>query len=73
MTATQNGDTMTKDNGHKKYKLQLVWKNIALIVGLHVMAVYGYYLFLTQAKSQTLLFFLFTYVTSAWGLQVLNN
>lgn len=71
MTAIRGADTPKKErNGHQKHKIELVWRNVVLIVALHLMAVYGYYLFLTEAKTATLLFFLFTYVTSAWGLQV---
>lgn len=40
----------------KKYKIELVWRNILLMGALHLGSVYGAYLFLFSAKWQTILF-----------------
>lgn len=41
----------------EKYQLRLVWRNIAVFVYLHAIALYGIYLMLTSAKI----------LTSLWG------
>lgn len=37
----------------KPYKLQIVWRNVVLMLSLHIAAVYGFVLFFTSAKWQT--------------------
>lgn len=40
----------------KRYRSQIVWKNVGYIVYFHLAAVYGLYLALTSAKLPTILF-----------------
>ena len=39
------------------YKLQFVWRNIALMAYLHIISMYGLYLFATKVS----------WLTAAWG------
>lgn len=54
----------------QKRELQIVWKNVAIFSYLHIAAVYGAYLFFTQAKWATCVFgkyiFLFTSSFNCW-------
>lgn len=40
----------------KKFKAQIVWKNVAYLGYFHLAALYGLYLALTSAKLATILF-----------------
>lgn len=57
-----NGNVKTHQmtNGHSKgqqeYKLQIVWRNVAIFVFLHAGALYGLYLAITSAKLVTTIF-----------------
>lgn len=52
----------------KEYKLEIVWRNVAIMVGLHGAALYGFYLFCTSAKWQTNVFAVFLYIISGLGI-----
>ncbi|OQR77861.1 acyl-CoA desaturase-like [Tropilaelaps mercedesae] len=50
------------------YKLQIVWRNVALMGYLHVAAVYGFYLMLTQAMWSTCITAVVLYFLSGLGI-----
>lgn len=65
-------DTPPKDRGElttsKDYKLQWVWRNIILFVIIHISALYGMWLFFTEAKWITILLFPVTNVITFFGI-----
>jgi len=52
----------------KEYKLEIVWRNVALMSALHLSAIYGLYLCITSAQLVTTLFAVFLYVISGLGI-----
>ena len=59
-----------KDSGptNTKYKIELVWRNIFLMILLHSMGIYGLYLLLFQCKWQTMYFNVITLQVLALGV-----
>ena len=54
----------------KEYNVELVWRNVILMIFIHVSGVYGLYLGMTQAKIRTLIFTAFVSLFSAFGVLV---
>ncbi|XP_054265594.1 acyl-CoA Delta-9 desaturase-like [Macrosteles quadrilineatus] len=54
--------------GEKKFKAQIVWKNVAYLGYFHLAALYGLYLALTSAKLATILFAIFIFIASGLGV-----
>ncbi|XP_014252773.1 acyl-CoA Delta(11) desaturase-like [Cimex lectularius] len=52
----------------QEYKVNIVWRNVALFAYLHLAAVYGLYLMLFEAKWLTVFFALVLYKLSALGI-----
>lgn len=52
------------------YKLQVVWRNVILIILLHIGAVYGAYLAITIAMNQIIYFLILISYFCAIGIQV---
>jgi stearoyl-CoA desaturase (delta-9 desaturase) len=50
------------------YKLQIVWRNVAIMAALHVSAIYGLYLCFVSAKWQTTAFAIILYLLSGLGI-----
>lgn len=71
---TGDGDLehdITKPQGAKERKMELLWKNIAIFSLAHVIFFYGSYLMATgQCKWQTTLFVPFLYLLSGFGVTV---
>lgn len=59
-------EPVNQDN--HKYRLQIVWRNVIIFALLHIGAIYGFYLCLTQAKWTTVAFAYFLYVYSGLGI-----
>jgi len=51
-----------------EYKLEIVWRNVALMSALHLSALYGLYLCFASAKWQTTAFAVFLYIISGLGI-----
>lgn len=75
-TTVMNGNTkngIITNNGHhhnltetsqtpKSYKIELVWRNVFLLSVLHIGAIYGLYLYITQAQLYTMIYTNFTVI-----------
>ncbi|XP_054166676.1 stearoyl-CoA desaturase 5-like [Oppia nitens] len=55
-------------DGHKSYKLEIVWRNIILMTLLHTSALYGIWITLMSAKWQTIYAMFFFGLASALGV-----
>ena len=55
------------------YKRELVWRNIILMVILHLSALYGLYLAITVVQFKTIMFLNFIAFFSSFGIQVFNT
>ena len=56
-------------SGNKsEYKMEIVWRNVFIMLSLHLSALYGLYLCFTDAKWQTIVFSVFLYVISGLGI-----
>ncbi|EDV43466.1 desaturase F-epsilon [Drosophila ananassae] len=68
----EDSPAMDKDiglqNTSKDYELKWVWRNIILFAVLHISAVYGVWLFFTEASWRTHLFFLVTQAIGIFGI-----
>ena len=51
-----NGSMDVKNNVETKYKIELVWRNIGLMILLHGLAIVGLYQYLFVAKLSTIIF-----------------
>ena len=52
------------------YKIELIWSNTILIIGLHLGAIYGIVLIITECKFETLIFSIILALLSGIGVQV---
>ncbi|CAG2163957.1 unnamed protein product [Oppiella nova] len=52
----------------REFKVEIVWRNVAIMSGLHLAALYGFYLCFGSAHWQTIAFAVFLYVISGLGI-----
>ncbi|CAG2164427.1 unnamed protein product [Oppiella nova] len=57
-----------QNNANNEYKLQIVWRNVLLMGSLHIGALYGAYIMLTDAKYQTVIAWFLMYMSSGLGI-----
>ncbi|XP_054155270.1 acyl-CoA desaturase-like [Oppia nitens] len=62
--SNEHGDTPTV-----KYQMELVWRNIILMLFVHLSAIYGLYLAMFYAKLETVVFMLILALMSSFGVQ----
>ena len=46
-------DVINNENHEKSFKATIVWRNVVLLGAIHLGALYGAYLMIVSAKSQT--------------------
>ncbi|XP_074605761.1 acyl-CoA Delta-9 desaturase-like [Brevipalpus obovatus] len=66
-SATNGSQEKTKESD-VEYKLQIVWRNVILFAFLHIAALYGIKLMLTDAKWQTNVIAFLMYIMSGLGI-----
>jgi hypothetical protein len=52
-TSLQKPDKSTNGRTHSEYKREIVWKNVFAHLVLHLMGLYGLYIFIVSAKLVT--------------------
>jgi len=69
MSETVLTESVTKDSVDKRFKAAIVWKNVVIIAIIHVLAIYGYFLWVTSAQHKTTIFtYFFTVLGNLFGI-----
>ncbi len=66
-------DNKTTKKLEKSFKTEIVWRNVVLMLFLHIFAIYGYCISIANAKVQTWIFGYIIALSSSIGIQAGRN
>jgi len=66
-------DWKTTKKLEKSFKTEIVWRNVVLMLILHIFAIYGYCISIANAKVQTWIFGYIIALSSSIGIQAGRN